>query len=60
VVYVTDANGVAVSGVTLTIKAIPTHYLRGNLTQGRGLLGLPADDPDLPDRGRQRERRARS
>lgn len=35
VVYVTDANGVAVSGVTLTIKAIPTHYLRGNLTQGQ-------------------------
>jgi hypothetical protein len=34
VVYVTDANGVAVSGVTLTIKAIPTHYLRGNLAPG--------------------------
>lgn len=35
VVYVTDANGVAVSGVTLTVKAIPTHYLRGNLAPGQ-------------------------
>lgn len=34
VVYVTDANGVAVSGVTLTMKALPTDYLRGHLVQG--------------------------
>lgn len=27
--YVTDANGVRVSGVTLTAKAIPTHYGKG-------------------------------
>ena len=32
VVYVTDANGVAVAGVTLTMKVLPLHYLRGNLT----------------------------
>lgn len=31
VVYVTDSNGVAVNGVTLTIKVIPTHYLTGEL-----------------------------
>jgi hypothetical protein len=31
VVYVTDANGIAVSGVTLTIKAVPTSYLVGQL-----------------------------
>jgi Bacterial Ig-like domain (group 1) len=31
VVYVTDANGVPVTGVTLTMKAIPTHYLTGSL-----------------------------
>lgn len=31
VVYVTDANGIAVDGVTLTIKAIPTQYLTGRL-----------------------------
>jgi len=31
VVYVTDANGVAVNGVALTIKVLPLHYLLGNL-----------------------------
>lgn len=31
VAYVTDANGVAVSGVTLTIKALPLTYLKGSL-----------------------------
>lgn len=31
VVYVTDANGIPVDGVTLTIKAIPTAYLTGQL-----------------------------
>lgn len=31
-VYVTDANGVAVSGVTVTIKALPTRYRKGTLT----------------------------
>jgi len=32
VVYVTDANGIAVSGVTLTMKVLPLFYRRGNLT----------------------------
>jgi hypothetical protein len=32
VAYVTDANGVAVSGVTLTIKVLPLTYLKGRLT----------------------------
>ena len=32
VVYVTDANGVPLDGVTLTIKAIPTAYRTGRLT----------------------------
>lgn len=27
--YVTDANGIAVNGATLTIKAIPSHYRTG-------------------------------
>lgn len=31
VVYVTDSNGIPVNGVTLTIKAIPTHYRTGRL-----------------------------
>lgn len=31
VVYVTDSNGIPLNGVTLTIKAIPTHYITGNL-----------------------------
>ena len=31
VVYVTDSNGIPVNGVTLTIKAIPTFYLTGEL-----------------------------
>lgn len=31
VVYVTDSNGIAVNGATLTIKAIPTHYRTGEL-----------------------------
>lgn len=31
VVYVTDSNGIPVNGVTLTIKAIPTRYLTGQL-----------------------------
>ena len=30
-VYVTDSNGIAVNGVTLTIKALPTFYLTGSL-----------------------------
>lgn len=30
-VYVTDANGVAVSSVLLTIKALPTRYAKGRL-----------------------------
>ncbi|MGA0609929.1 beta strand repeat-containing protein [Caldimonas sp. KR1-144] len=32
VVYVTDANGVAVSGVTITAKALPQRYMTGSLT----------------------------
>ena len=32
VVYVTDADGNAVSGVTLTFRAIPTRYAQGTLT----------------------------
>ena len=36
VLYVTDANGIPLNGVTLTIKAIPTHYLTGQLVfQGK-------------------------
>jgi hypothetical protein len=31
VVYVTDSNGIAVNGVTLTLKAIPTDYITGQL-----------------------------
>jgi hypothetical protein len=31
VTYVTDANGIAVNGVTLTIKAVPISYLVGRL-----------------------------
>ena len=31
-VYVTDANGVAVSGVTITIKVLPVAYGKGSLT----------------------------
>lgn len=31
-VYVTDANGVAVSGVTLTVRALPQAYAKGSLT----------------------------
>ena len=31
-VYVTDANGVAVSGVTVTVKALPVAYRKGRLT----------------------------
>jgi Bacterial Ig-like domain (group 1) len=32
VAYVTDANGIAVNGATLTIKAIPTGYYMGSLS----------------------------
>lgn len=38
-VYVTDANGVAVPGVELTIKALPLQYLRGNLVKLYNLSG---------------------
>jgi hypothetical protein len=31
VAYVTDSNGIAVNGVTLTVKAIPTDYITGVL-----------------------------
>jgi hypothetical protein len=31
VVYVTDSNGIAVNGATLTVKAIPSDYLTGEL-----------------------------
>lgn len=31
VVYVTDSNGIAVNGVTVTLKAIPTYYRTGEL-----------------------------
>jgi len=31
VVYVTDANGIPVNGATLSVKAIPTHYLTGRM-----------------------------
>jgi Bacterial Ig-like domain (group 1) len=30
--YVTDANGIAVDGATLTIKAIPSYYFTGTLS----------------------------
>lgn len=54
VVYVTDANGVAVSGVSLSLKALPTHYLRGVLVQGETfwvyeptrILICPSEDLD--------------
>ena len=37
VVYVTDANGVAVPNITLTIKVLPLQYGKGTLTfQGSG------------------------
>ncbi len=32
VVYVTDANGVAVPNISLTIKVLPVRYYKGNLT----------------------------
>ncbi len=38
-VYVTDANGVAVPGVELTIKALPLQYLRGRLIKLTNLQG---------------------
>jgi hypothetical protein len=31
VAYVTDANGIPVNGVTLTVKALPTQFLTGRL-----------------------------
>lgn len=31
VAYVTDANGVPVSGSTLTVKVLPTRYLKGSM-----------------------------
>ena len=31
VVYVTDSNGIAVPNINLTIKVLPTYYLKGNL-----------------------------
>jgi hypothetical protein len=34
VVYVTDSNGIPLNGATVTIKAIPTHYITGNLVWG--------------------------
>ena len=37
VVYVTDANGVAVPNITLTIKVLPTRY-------GKGYLGFVSGD----------------
>jgi len=32
VVYVTDSNGIAVPGIDLTIKVLPSEYGKGNLT----------------------------
>jgi hypothetical protein len=34
VVYVTDSNGIPLNGATVTIKAIPTHYVTGALVWG--------------------------
>jgi hypothetical protein len=39
VVYVTDANGVAVPNVQLTIKAIPVNYRKGRLVYGTSTWG---------------------
>jgi hypothetical protein len=52
-VYVTDANGVAVSGVTVTIKALPTRYRKGILafngtvwTYAPGVVTCSNEDAD--------------
>jgi hypothetical protein len=42
-VYVTDANGVAVSGVTVTIKALPTRYRKGHLEFNRPVWTYASD-----------------
>lgn len=42
VVYVTDANGVAVPNVTLTMKVLPVEYLKGRLAVGSGGWGYSA------------------
>ena len=45
-VYVTDANGVAVPSVTLTVKAIPVDYIKGALNwDGKRWNRLPAASP---------------
>lgn len=43
VVYVTDANGVAVPNITLTIKVLPTRYGKGTLVfvSGAGWVRAP-------------------
>ncbi|MDP3823452.1 MAG: Ig-like domain-containing protein [Burkholderiales bacterium] len=42
-VYVTDANGVAVPNITLTIKVLPTLYRKGRLVFGTASWGYAAD-----------------
>lgn len=42
-VYVTDANGVAVPNITLTIKVLPTLYRKGRLIYGTSTWGYAAD-----------------
>ena len=42
VVYVTDANGIAVPNITLTIKVLPVEYGKGRLSfQGKGWSYAP-------------------
>lgn len=52
VAYITDSNGIAVSGVTLTIRVLPKRYGKGNLVwSGSSWVGH-ADNPacDSEDR----------
>lgn len=42
-VYVTDANGVAVPNITLTIKVLPTLYRKGRLLFGTSSWGYAPD-----------------
>ena len=43
VVYVTDANGVAVPNITLTLKVLPLHYGKGTLAFSSGAWRYSAD-----------------
>jgi hypothetical protein len=53
-VYVTDANGVAVPNIDLTIKVLPIQYMKGVLTFGTAWT--IDDSPHLRQRGQRRQR----